>query len=144
MNTLFPDEIMALTIYGEARGESVEGQIAVANVIFNRWKDNPKKYKSVKDVCLEPKQFSCWNENDPNRDKLLALGEDIDKNKELDKVMQQCIYIARGVIGCKLLDNTKGSKYYITKSLWDNSRPLWAKTPITKPLSIGNNNFFNV
>ena len=34
--TLDDAQVIALTLYGEARGEGVEGRIAVANVIRNR------------------------------------------------------------------------------------------------------------
>jgi N-acetylmuramoyl-L-alanine amidase len=59
---LNPIEVMALTIYGEARGESWEGMLAVGFVIVNRsrlWK------QSIKEVCFAKNQFSCYNSNDP-------------------------------------------------------------------------------
>ena len=31
-------ELIAMTIYGEARGESIDGQILVGQVLINRWK----------------------------------------------------------------------------------------------------------
>lgn len=67
-------EILAKTIFGEARGESQEGQIAVACCVFNRF--NSGKWfsaKSVAGVCLKPWQFSCWNKNDPNSQKIINL-----------------------------------------------------------------------
>lgn len=60
-------EIMAKTIFGEARGETEEGQIAVACCILNRF--NSKKWfsaRTIAGVCQKPWQFSCWNKNDPN------------------------------------------------------------------------------
>ena len=64
-------DILARTIYGEARGESISGMEAVASVVLNRvafanrrgrfWWGN-----SIAEVCRAPKQFSCWNRNDPN------------------------------------------------------------------------------
>lgn len=67
-------EIMAKTIFGEARGESEEGQIAVACCILNRFKFG-RWYagKTIAETCQKPWQFSCWNPNDPNRAKLEAL-----------------------------------------------------------------------
>lgn len=67
-------EIMAKTIYGEARGETEEGQIAVACCIFNRFKS--KKWfsaKTIAGVCQKPWQFSCWNKSDPNSQKIANL-----------------------------------------------------------------------
>lgn len=50
--------IVADTLYLECRGESKLGQRAVATVIFNRAKE---RNLSLEQVCLQPKQFSCWN-----------------------------------------------------------------------------------
>jgi len=59
-------DILAKTLWGEARGEGREGLIAVAWVIKNR-ADNPGWWgKSIELVCLKPYQFSCWNADDPN------------------------------------------------------------------------------
>lgn len=141
---LLPDEILALTIYGEARGENIEGQIAVGNVVMNRWKDGPSKYKSVKDVCLEPYQFSCWNKTDPNYEELLKLGKLIEEGKKISSTLNQCLYIARGMMGYYFLDNTNGSKYYMTSSLLNSDRrPKWAEVRRDE-IKIGNHTFFNV
>lgn len=67
-------EIFAKTIFGEARGETREGQIAVACCILNRFKS--KKWfsaKTIAEVCQKPWQFSCWNKNDPNAQKIANL-----------------------------------------------------------------------
>ena len=62
-------EVLARTLYGEARGEGLPGIEAVACVILNRvafakargryWWGN-----TVSQVCLKPGQFSCWNAGD--------------------------------------------------------------------------------
>ncbi|MDY6408142.1 MAG: cell wall hydrolase [Pseudomonadota bacterium] len=64
-------EILAKTLYGEARGEGISGLEAVANVILNRVKHPCWWGKSIQEVCLKPMQFSCWNTDDPNRKKLM-------------------------------------------------------------------------
>ena len=51
-------QIIALTLLAEARGEGAEGMEAVAMVIKQRM-DN--RQQTASQVCLEPKQFSCWN-----------------------------------------------------------------------------------
>jgi len=67
-------EIMAKTIYGEARGESRQGQKAVACVIFNRFRSGKWfAAKTLAGVCLKPLQFSCWNKSDPNSQILANL-----------------------------------------------------------------------
>lgn len=62
-------DILARTLWGEARGETLAGQIAVAWTIRNRVNDGKTKSwwgESYAGVCQKPYQFSCWNKNDPN------------------------------------------------------------------------------
>ena len=65
------EEIIIATLNGEARGESLEGQKAVRNVIKNRT-TGPKYFRANDllgyngtnkevQVCLCPNQFSVWN-----------------------------------------------------------------------------------
>jgi spore germination cell wall hydrolase CwlJ-like protein len=63
-------EVVAMTILGEARGEGRAGMYAVATVINQRVIN---RSKTPKQVCLQYKQFSCWNESDVNRAKLGEL-----------------------------------------------------------------------
>ena len=113
-------EILAKTIYGEARGESVAGMEAVANVILNRVKMNliqPMWWgKSITDVCLKPKQFSCWNPDDPN---YKILQGDLSQNP----IYQICERIAKRAIADCIKDNTNGATHYHSF----NCHPLWAQ-----------------
>ena len=136
-------DILALTILGEARGEMVEGQIAVGCVIRNRLHTHPSKYKTYKDVCLESKQFSCWNENDPNRKFLLNIGESMLNEEINDPLIRQAIWIARGITDWYIIDNTKGSEFYMTRKLFDTSRPVWARNSRNE-LDFGRHVFFNI
>jgi hypothetical protein len=52
------DEIAIQTIAYEARGETFEGQVAVASVIKKRMEE---KNKTAEQVVLQPHQFSCWH-----------------------------------------------------------------------------------
>ena len=141
MLNLPKEEILALTIYGEARGEPIDGQIAVGCVIRNR----VERLNSYIKVCLAKEQFSCWNTNDPNyvvltemADKLL-MGQDI-----VDLDYQQCQYVASGIINWFIKDITNGAKYYMVTTLLDSSnRPRWAQDTKT-PIQIGKQTFFNV
>lgn len=113
-------EILAKTIYGEARGESVAGQEAVANVILNRVKMNlihPMWWgKTISEVCLKPKQFSCWNKDDPN---FKILQGDLSENP----IFQICYRIAQRALAGLLKDNTCGATHYHAF----NCHPSWAK-----------------
>ena len=139
---LSDSEVMFLTIVGEARGEPVEGQIAVAMVIINRAKN---RQQTIKDVCLAPKQFSCWNVMDANRRKLEALATEMMRGSYDFPQYKQIQWVVEGAIGKKLKDNTSGRDHYMTTSLFNSDkRPSWAKTPKTDPIEIGNHTFLQV
>jgi len=114
-------ETLARTIYGEARGENVRGKEAVAAVIINRVRLAKRRGgywwgNDIEGICRRPWQFSCWNEGDPNRRKVEAVGPD-------NKVFQSCIRIARRAAGGMLADPTHGATHYHTL----NANPPWAR-----------------
>ena len=123
-------DIMARTIWGEARGEGPEGRRAVACVIINRWKSgkwfdgtdaNKDGYESITEVCQQPWQFSAWNKNDPNLAKMIGL-------KLGDSVFGQCISVALKVIEDSFdtryagRDPSRGATHYYVR---DSPRPKW-------------------
>ncbi len=134
-------EIMAKTIYGEARGEGAEGMEAVACVIMNRfraqkWFTGYRKVCGIKipDVaatCLKPKQFSCWNKNDPN----YRLLQKVDAATPL---FADCLRLAEKALSGKLEDFTNNATFYHTKAV----RPSWSahKSPCYET---GNHLFYN-
>jgi N-acetylmuramoyl-L-alanine amidase len=65
-------DVVARTVWGEARGEGRKGMQAVAEVILNRARD-PRWPGSPLEVVHQPRQFSAWNEDDPNRARMLLL-----------------------------------------------------------------------
>lgn len=98
-------DIMARTLFGEARGEPTEGKIAVAWVIRNRL-SRPKRFGStIGAVCRQPYQFSCWNSHDPNLPKLKAV-------TLADPVFKECLQIATDVCADKIPDPTNGAQFY--------------------------------
>jgi hypothetical protein len=72
----FSDEaLLAGLFYGEARltertvTDELFEYIAIGQVVMNRLKS--KSYPdTIQKVILQPKQFSCFNEDDPNNDKI--------------------------------------------------------------------------
>lgn len=50
--------IVAKTLYYEAGNQTEEGRKAVLSVIYNRAVERGLTFE---EVCIEPKQFSCWN-----------------------------------------------------------------------------------
>ena len=137
-------EVLALTIIGEARGERIDGQVAVGCVIRNRLQKKAHKYHSYKDVCLEPLQFSCWNSDDVNRPFLLELVESIVKGERIqDPHIRQCMVVARGIEDWSIIDITSGSTHYLENNLFNHHRPQWAMKTGSF-IRIGRHTFFNV
>lgn len=123
---------MARTIYGEARGETFPGKVAVGFVILNRANDPNKRYgNGVAGVCQKPKQFSCWNADDPNLPKLQTVNA-------TDINYVQCLAAAAWALSDMQSDPTYGSTHYHTT----NSSPYWA---VNKAVAarIGNHLFYN-
>lgn len=124
------DVYLAKTIWGEARGEGLQGMQAVANVVMNRVNAASWYGASIKDVVLKPYQFSCWNANDPNRAK-------IDRLSIEDLAASGALNVARQVISGKLKDITGGATNYHATSV----NPAWA-AKMTKTVQIGNHVFY--
>ena len=130
-------DVLARTIWGEARGEGKQGMEAVAGVVMNRvaharqqggyWWGN-----SIIEVCQKPYQFSAWNRRDPNYQKLLEVDE-----HDLDFATAK--RIARRAMTGALEDNTRGATHYHAKS----ANPHWAKGR-TPDAVIGNHMFYRL
>ena len=128
--------VMGLTVYGEARGQPLEGQRAVAWVIRNR-ADHPCWWGSnIIDVCLKKSQFSCWNADDPNYHILI--------NKET-----RTLPFIRALIklcGSVLLDDpvndpTLGCNHYCTNSVIKKTKKKKNQKPA---VIIGDHAFFKL
>lgn len=125
-------DTMARTIWGEARGEPLEGKIGVAWVIKNR-ADNPGWWgDSLFSVCKTPFQFSCWNQNDPNRSKVICVHPQ-------DEMFRECLMVAAAVVTRNYPDPTHGANHYCVKNL----NPPWSvgKEPVA---FLGNHKFYRL
>lgn len=103
-------DILARTIWGEARGEGSAGMQAVAAVIMNRVAIS-KKFRNfwwgldLQEICRKPYQFSCWNRDDPNFEKLRR----VDSN---DLYFATALRIAARAANGLLPDPTMGATHY--------------------------------
>jgi hypothetical protein len=104
-------QIMALTIYGEARGESREGRIAVGSVILERLRRGGWFGKSLRDVCLRPWQFSCFLPNDPNFLTLKTIAADFVGACKRDTALRDCFDVADGLMVGTILPNVDATHY---------------------------------
>lgn len=129
LTPLTDEAIVALTLYGEARGEPIEGLVAVGCVIRNRQQDAKGRYgKTYRDVCLKRLQFSCWNpdEHDANFQTVLKAATGLMATPVVsDAALEQCSWLALGITRGAVLDNTKGANHYHTGTL--QPRPAWAQ-----------------
>ncbi|MGV8917820.1 MAG: cell wall hydrolase [Pseudomonas sp.] len=129
-------DVLARTLFGEARGEGVGGMIAVAWSIRNRVTDGKDKSwwgEGYAGVCLAPYQFSCWNKNDPNFPylsgaKLIPAGE-----------FANCQKAASAVIDGVVPDPTGGATHYYATTM--PNPPAWA-AGATQTLKLGHHIFF--
>lgn len=144
--TVYPDDIVARVLWGEARGEGQEGIEAVAEVIANRCvvaaayvakhgKPHPLFGDGTPEQCVEsPWQFSCLNAKDPNRAKLLAVNTN-------DPQFAQCLDVANAMVVGALHGRTEGALYYKTSSLpWPTA---WGKE-VPPVAVIGNQSFYDL
>jgi len=123
-------ESAARTVYGEARGETEQGKIAVAWVIRNRVKRGGWWGDNADTVCRFPWQFSCWN--DHNKEKLLAAGLD-------DEAFRQCLIAVAAVFSGIAEDPTGGCAHYHVASL--PFPKSWGE-PREPHITIGNHKFY--
>lgn len=159
-----PDlNVLAQTIWGEARQEGTKGMLAVGNVIKNRAEANKSMFgQGIKGVALKPKQFSCWNKGDPNReklkdilqyDKLVSLrksptgepfNEWFEKFKNTGEYLEYKSYLKAKEIAKQILDGsapdpTKGAVYYHTLDV----KPVW-RNKLDQVAKYGNHVFYTL
>jgi N-acetylmuramoyl-L-alanine amidase len=139
LRALSPINLLTTLLYGECRGESIEGQSAVANVVNNRLATG-RWGTTLQQVILSPAQFSClW----PNGGEQLVVLEFANRCFDLarySRVEMQLRLIAEGLLRPALLDPTNGSTHYYDKRI---AAPTWAAAPAIKQAEIGHHLFFS-
>lgn len=131
---------LALTAWAEARQvprdipsdhSPVEELIAVMVVVRNRrararrWRAADASYKAI---CLAPAQFSCWNpDSGSNHDALMAIAGQLalmpDDSYSIGPLIDECLYLADGVIAGVLIDCTNlADSYYAPAAMEPRGR----------------------
>lgn len=114
LQSLSDQEVIARTLWGEARSQGVMGMVAVACVIMNR-SYNPGWWgTSLRGVCLAPMQFSCWNDSDPQAEKMRSPINDME--------YVQASTIAEMLFNHSINDITNGADHYRA----EYAHPVWA------------------
>jgi len=117
-------QCLSMNIYHESRGESGEGQIAVAMVTVNRVK-HTEWPSTICDVVYQPYQFS-WTH-------LIA-----NQSPKETKAWKKAQIIARDVMIGNVIDPTAGAVFYHANWI---KNPYWTKE-MTLSKVIGNHLFY--
>jgi spore germination cell wall hydrolase CwlJ-like protein len=96
--------IFAATLYAECRGEPAEGQRWVAWVIKNRARHG----RSIREVCLAPAQFECWNSGSIE----ITDYEDWEFCKQLANEVSAASYNQDPTGGCDHYNNANKEGFY--------------------------------
>jgi N-acetylmuramoyl-L-alanine amidase len=118
-------QYLAVTMWGEARGEGIDGMRAVGHVILNR-AESASYDNSVRAVVMRPWQFSVWNTGDPTRPRLERLingWQPVGRDGEMWLIAQA---IAREILENRSTDPTNGAVYYHA----DYVSPNWSRNAI--------------
>jgi N-acetylmuramoyl-L-alanine amidase len=142
-------DVLARTLWAEARNQGDVGIEAVIEVILNRL-DRRAHFKcdTVEQVCLAPCQFSCWNDGTnprcPNPDPQLPKLKSVQRS---DKHLDRCFALAQmAILGSRRTNHTLGADHYlnpITVLKFRPKLPTWAQES-RKTVSIGDHTFYKV
>ena len=123
---LSDEQVVALTLLGEARGEGNTGMYAVACVIKQR---SANRRLTLRQVCLQRKQFSCWN------------GKGVSTRLLRSPSAAYATRIARHLVGGGNLElgYVKNADHYCTL----RTNPYWARGEETVAV-IGNHKFYKL
>jgi spore germination cell wall hydrolase CwlJ-like protein len=137
------EELLTACIWAEARDEPEEGWRAVCNVILNRVKK--RMAPTVREVILQPAQFSWTSPNDPNYSKVLTAKNDDPSHWE------RASEITSSALTGALDDNTRNADHYLnveaTKKANNGVLPKWVQEGLDQhkvTVIIGHHTFLNL
>jgi|GEM_PF-953764 len=119
---------LSLTIFGEARGESPSGMVAVGQVILHR-RASGRWGRTVNSVVGARLQFSCWwpQGGAENFARLMAIAQQV-QHGEVVPALRPSLWVAAGLLdGAWTRDLVRGSTHYMTRALWLSKPPAWAR-----------------
>lgn len=124
---LWPDnsdlDLMAITLWGEARSQEDDEIRAIANVMVNRAERS--RDGTLRSILLQPYQFSVWNKGDANYERVWNLRKN---GCEINPRCLELRQIALDVLlerfyGVPNCDETRGAFFYHHGQV----KPRWAK-----------------
>jgi len=115
------NEILCLSaiMFGEARGESDIGKVAVAYTAINR-KADPNYPKNICEIMRQPAQYQFLDYGMPTQTQIAYLEP-----------------LAKAILERRVDDPTRGAKWYHTRKV----KPIWAKQKDIK-IALGNHIFY--
>lgn len=134
-------QIMSLTIYGESRGEPVDGKIGVGSVILNRVDHRKWDGETIQEVCLWPYQFSCYLTGDLNRESLFWIASDFESICRKAKSFLECFDTAKGMIDGVIPRNTTAMQY-LNPIIAAKTKKKWLSAGMKVVMKIGNHEWF--
>lgn len=140
---LSAQQVVAMTIWAEARAEPIEGEVAVGCVIRNRLL-RPMRYADTwAKVCLARWQFSCWIPEGGEQNYRLLLARCDAALKGTLPWPAQADWIAQGIISGAIEDRTgQATHYYAPRAMTPIGKvPPWAKG--LTPMKVGSQLFFS-
>lgn len=126
-------DLLARTLYGEARGEGIDGMQAIAWVVVNRVRRGAPRFPdTIAGVVKQKHQFTCWSPTDVNS-KLCA------SVSEADPIFALCLFAAASVLSGQVRDMIAGADHY--HATWMKPYPAWA-VRMTVTAKIGHHVFY--
>ena len=122
------NHLAIMTIWQEARGESLLGKIAVATVIRNRMSRKYNSNGSIAGTVLAPYQFSGWNTDDKTR----PLSTQLDTDNPVVQDCQLSWNLSENV------DKFPAVLFHATSI----PAPSWAKSDKVKQIAVIGNHVF--
>jgi N-acetylmuramoyl-L-alanine amidase len=121
--------LLAMLVWGEARGEPQEGKDAVAHSVLNRLSLSPHFGHTLKEVILKPWAYSSFNANDPNRQKLLDPVAHGSRSE-----WASALTTAHNAMNGVTADASNGATHYVVVDLWrrqcpEGRDPKWFEAP---------------
>ena len=131
-------EVVARTIWGEARSEGRVGMAAVAAVIRNRARDGRSYFggSTPRGVALAQFQFSVWNVDDANRRAALSVAQS-------DPHMVAALDLYDRVIVAGRNDEVPERVRTATHYLVSGTKAFWTNAPgVTRLGDVGKHRFY--
>jgi len=113
-------DLLTGVIFGEARGEDWNAKVGVGLTIRTR-AEHPGHWGwglNYRAIILRPKQFSCFNQGDPNLMKIIEADR-------ASTVWQECRMVAEAIYLGRIVDFVGGPTHYHSASM--KRLPRWAK-----------------